>query len=411
MTTVSSVPTAAPRAAYPTTIGIAFICFIGLGMTSGLLGLAWPSMQKQFNLPLDGVTGLILAQTLTYTVASFSIGRVMLRFGSGLTLLVGALLMTLSMFGIATAQVWLLVIGAGLLFGIGSGLIDAALNFYVAAYHSAQQMSWLHASFGVGVTVGPLVMTFALSQAVGWSLGYAITGCVLIGIIVLLLISGKWWRNDGFQSADNTPVKVARFADSLRVPAIWLSIATFLAYVGMEVGIGQWAYTILTESRGMAPNVAGPWVSIYWAAFTGGRILFGLIANRFPVSRILQVCMLVIIAGAFLFLWNPVNAVGLIGLIVLGFAQAPVFPMFMAGTARRVGATHAANAISLQMGGVGLGAAILPGLIGTIGKNFGLETMALVFFVLAVVVFALHEFLRTRPSQLPAAPIVSPVES
>jgi fucose permease len=401
MTIASSVPTPARQQ----TIGIAFLSFIGLGMTSGLLGLAWPSMQKQFNLPLDGVTSILLAQTISYTIASFSIGRIMVRLGSGPTLIIGGVLMTLCMFGIAFSQSWLSVIAFALLYGLGSGIIDAALNFYVAAYHSAQQMSWLHASFGIGVTIGPLVMTFALGQTLGWQLGYSITGALLLIVVVLLFISRKWWRNDGFQSADNTPVKTETFAASLRVPAVWLSIATFLAYVGMEVGIGQWAYTILTESRGMATEVAGPWVSIYWGSFTIGRILFGVIANRFPVSRILQVCMLVIIVSAGLFFWNPTNAVGLIGLIILGFAQAPVFPMFMAGTSKRVGATHAANAISLQMGGVGLGTAILPGLIGTIGKNFGLESMALVFFILSIIVFALHEFLRTRPSQAIIAPV------
>ncbi len=404
MTTSSMVP-ANPR---QQTINIAFLSFIGLGMTSGLLGLAWPSMQKQFNLPLDGVNTLILVQTIAYTIAGFSIGRIMVRLGSGPTLIIGGLLMTGCMFGIAVSQTWLVVIAFGLLYGLGTGVIDAALNFYVAAYHSAQQMSWLHASFGIGVTIGPLVMTFALAQkSPVWQLGYLITGGLLLIVVVLLLVSRKWWRNDGFQHADNTPVKTETFVASLRVPAVWLSILTFLAYVGLEVSIGQWAYTILTESRNMLPEVAGPWVSIYWGSFTVGRILFGVIANRFPVSRILQVCMLVIIGGAVLFFWNPTNTVGLIGLLILGFAQAPVFPMFMAGTAKRVGPTHAANAISLQMGGVGIGTAVMPSLIGTLGKNYRLEVMALVFLVLSIVVFAFHEFLRTRPSQAIAVPASS----
>ena len=266
-------------------------------------------------------------------------------------------------------------------------------------------MNWLHASFGIGITFGPLVMTFVLAQNLGWQMGYAIAGALLLIVFVALALTRHVWRNEGFQTAEKKPVRRALFSESLRVPAIWLGMATFLAYVGMEIGIGQWAYTLLTESRGIPPAIAGPWVSIYWGAFTGGRILFGVVANRFEISQALRVCMLGMIVGAVLFWWNPITTVGLIGLVVIGISQAPVFPQLMVGTAVRVGAEHAENAISMQMGAVGIGTAILPGLIGTIGKNFGLETMALSFVCMSILVFILHEFTRLRP--VAAAPVES----
>ena len=383
------------------TAGIAFLAFIGLGLTSGLLGLAWPSMQQQFGLALDSVNILYLVQTATYTLASFYIGRLVARLGSGRTLLAGMSLMALCMFGIAISSAWVLVIAFGLVFGLGSGIIDAGLNLYVATYLSPRQMNWLHASFGLGITLGPLVMTAAFRQQLGWQIGYAVVGVVLLDILAWLALTRKQWRSEGFQTAEQKPVRRASFSETLRVPAVWLGMATFLAYVGMEIGIGQWAYTLLTQSRGIAPDTAGFWVAIYWGAFTGGRILFGVIANRFEVSHALRVCMLGIIAGAVLFWWNPVNTVGLIGLIILGIAQAPVFPQLMVGTAARVGSEHAENTIAMQMGAVGIGTAILPGLLGTIGKDFGLEAMALSFVILSILVFFLHELTRLRRVEQP----------
>ncbi|MCC7451062.1 MAG: MFS transporter, partial [Anaerolineae bacterium] len=289
-----------------------------------------------------------------------------------------------------------------LLSGLGSGIVDAGLNLYVAAYLSPRAMNWLHASFGLGVTIGPLVMTFALSQKLGWQAGYAVTGAALIAVVLLIAFTRGVWRNEGFQTAEHKPARRATFGETLRIPALWFSMITFLAYVGTEIGIGQWAYTLLTESRGMAPEVAGPWVSVYWGTFTGGRVLFGIIANRFPVDRVLRLCMLGMIISAVLFWWNPVNAVGLLGLIIIGFVQAPVFPLMMTDTARRIGAEHAENTISMQMGAVGIGAALLPGLIGTVGKNFGLETMTVVFLIMAIVVFSCYEITRTRRVERPA---------
>lgn len=384
------------------TAAIAFVAFVGLGLTSGLLGLAWPSMQQQFSLPLDAVNVLYLVQTATYTLAGFYIGRIMGRLGSGTALLLGAALMTVCMFGIALAPAWGVIVVLGLFSGLGSGIVDAGMNFYVAAYHSARTMNWLHASFGLGVTLGPLIMTYVLSRALGWQVGYTVVGAALIAVVLLLGFTRRLWRNEGFQTAEHQPARRAAFGETLRIPALWFSMITFLAYVGTEIGIGQWAYILLTESRGMPPEVAGPWVSVYWGTFTGGRILFGIIANRYPVDRVLRLCMFGMIISAALFWWNPVNAVGLLGLVVIGFVQAPIFPMMMTDTARRIGAEHAENTISMQMGAVGIGAALLPGLIGTVGKNFGLEMMTAVFLIMAALVFVSHEVTRARRVERPA---------
>jgi fucose permease len=382
------------------TILVAFLAFAGLGLSFGLLGVAWPYMQDEFNLALDAVSVLLLVQTISYTLASFIIGRIMARLGSGTSLAGGALIITLCTFAIALSSTWLLVVVFGLIAGFGSGIIDAGLNMYVTTYHSARDMNWLHASFGVGITIGPLIMTYCALN-LKWQIGYAITGGVLLIILVLILVTRHLWRNEGFQSAENTPVRRASFSQSLRLPVLWFSMITFLAYVSVEIGIGQWAYTLLTESRGIAPEVAGTWVSVYWGVFTGGRIFFGFIANRFDATRLLRWCLLATVVGVLILAWNPLPIIGSIGLIITGFAEAPIFAMLMTTTPQRVGLEHAENGVSLQMVCVGAGSAILPGLIGTIGKNFGLETMTTAFAAVAVVTLITHELAHLTRTDRP----------
>jgi fucose permease len=87
------------------TILIAFLAFAGLGLQNGLLGVAWPFMQKEFNLALDAVNVLLLVQTITYALASFFVGRTMARFGSGMSLVGGMVIMMLCLFGIALSVV------------------------------------------------------------------------------------------------------------------------------------------------------------------------------------------------------------------------------------------------------------------------------------------------------------------
>src|SRR5258708_8627103 len=193
------------------TVTISFLAFIALGMSGGLLGLAWPSMQKQFGLPLDGVNTYFILATIVYSISSFSIGRLMARFGSGTVLLVGSTLAALSLAGMATANAWGIIVVLAFVSGLGSGIVDAGLNMYIATYHSARQMNWLHASFGVGVTIGPLIMTFVLQQKLDWQMGYVIVAAFMLLVIFWLAVTRSLWRTEGFQTSETTPVSPANF--------------------------------------------------------------------------------------------------------------------------------------------------------------------------------------------------------
>src|SRR5205807_1188507 len=112
------------------------------------------------------------------------------------------------------------------------------------------------------------------------------------------------WRRDEepVSAAAGRPAGPASFASSIRVPAVWLGMGMFTACVGLELGVAQWAYTLLAGPRGFRPAVAGLLVGAHWAAFTGGRILFGLVvADRFAPDRLLRVLMSAMVAGAVLF--------------------------------------------------------------------------------------------------------------
>ena len=49
--------------------------------------------------------------------------------------------------------------------------MDAALNNFVALHYSNRHMSWLHCMWGVGATVGPYIMGYALSGGPGMAVG------------------------------------------------------------------------------------------------------------------------------------------------------------------------------------------------------------------------------------------------
>ncbi len=170
-----------------------------------------------------------------------------------------------------------------------------------------------------------------------------------------------------------------------------MNVALFFCYAGTEVTAGSWSYTLFTESRGISVAVAGLWAGLYWGSFTLGRFFFGIVANYVNVINTIRAMILVSFFAALLLWWNPVNGVSLLGLLVLGFAMAPVFPLLISSTPARMGVGDATNAIGLQVGAASLGIALLPGLAGVLAERINLEIIPPYMAIVILVMFVLHE--------------------
>lgn len=60
---------------------LAFLAYVSLGLPDGLLGVAWPSMRRDFSLPFDSLGALFVTTTIGYLLSSFFAGRLTARFG------------------------------------------------------------------------------------------------------------------------------------------------------------------------------------------------------------------------------------------------------------------------------------------------------------------------------------------
>jgi fucose permease len=168
-------------------------------------------------------------------------------------------------------------------------------------------------------------------------------------------------------------------------------ILLFFLYTGLELSIGQWSFTVLTESRGVTPDRAGIWVGIYWGSILGGRILFGFVVDRLRIDTLIRLSLAVALAGTALFAWNPFPRSAPVALALAGIGLAVVFPCLMTRTPQRLGKEIAAHAIGFQVGAAMLGAAALPSLAGFIAQFAGLRPVGGALLVVAATLFLLHE--------------------
>jgi fucose permease len=381
---------------------LAYIAFIALGMPDGLLGVAWPSIRDSFSIPLDAMGMLLVASTAGYLTSSFSSGYLISRLGVG-RMLAGSCLMTgAGLIGYTLVPEWWMMVLLGTIAGLGAGAIDAGLNTYVAANFGEGLMQWLHASYGIGVTLGPIIMTIALSTLNSWRAGYnTVGGFQLMLATCFALTLSMWMRHDGPAESER-PKRLTDYktplGETMRQPRVWLSVLLFFIYTGSEVSLGAWAYTLLTEGRGVAPQEAGLLAGSYWATFTIGRMLAGLYARRVGVNILVQSSLTGALIGSALLWWNPAGWANLVAVGLIGFAIAPVFPGLVSGTSSRVGARFAANTIGMQMAAAGLGAAVVTSLVGVLARRISLEAIPVCLIVLFGLLSILYWFsLRSAP--------------
>jgi fucose permease len=380
-----------------------FIAFIALGMPDGLLGVGWPSIRASFSIPLDSLGMLLFATMAGYLISSFSSGLLIARLGVGKVLAGSCALTGIGLTGYTLVPSWWMMVLLGVVAGLGAGAIDAGLNTFVAANYGEGLMQWLHASYGVGITLGPIIMTFAVSVLNSWRTGYLAVGVFQLVLTASFLFTLQLWRqkedlNPSEKMQKLTDYKTPMFV-TLRQPKVWLSVLLFFLYTGSEISLGTWAYTLLTASRGILPKVAGLWAGSYWGMYTVSRVLAGLYAKKIGVNPLIQVSLFGAILGATFIWWNPSETMSLFGVALIGFAIAPVFPALVSGTSQRVGPEFAANTIGMQMGAAGLGAALIPGAVGVLAKNISLEVIPICLFFLFAVLFSLYRLsmqLRSR---------------
>ncbi len=373
---------------------LAYIAFIALGMPDGLLGVAWPSIRASFSIPLDAIGMLLTAAVTGYMTSSFLSGPLIARMGVGRVLITSCTLTGVGLIGYTLVPAWWMMVLLGVVAGLGAGAIDAGLNTYVASHFGEGLMQWLHASYGIGVTLGPIIMTIALTALNSWQVGYRVVGgfqLVLAACFVLTL--AMWDQTDG-PIVSEEPKRLTDYKtpmrETLRQPQVWLSALLFFLYCGAEVSLGTWTYSLLIESRGIDPAMAGLWAGSYWATFTVGRVVAGLFARRVGVNLLVQGGLLGALLGSVLLFWNPSEVTNLLAVALIGFSIAPIFPALMSGTSQRVGAHFAANTIGFQMAATGLGTAVLPSLLGVLARQASLEIIPIGMVVVFAVLFGLY---------------------
>ena len=381
-------------------LAIIYLSFISLGLPDSLLGSAWPVMRAELAAPLSfaGVISMIIASGTI--VSSLLSERLTRRLGTGLVTAGSVALTAAALFGFSVSPSLAALCLWAVPYGLGAGAIDAALNNYVALHYSSRHMSWLHCFWGVGASISPYIMAAALSRTGQWQLGYRTVSLIQIVLTVLLFLSPPLWRKTaaGEPAGDNAPLLGLRGA--VRIPGVPNILLAFFAYCGAETTAGLWASSYLAGVRGVAPETAAGFASLFYLGITFGRFLNGFVADRLGDRRMIRIGALVMGAGTLLILLPlPSPLPALAGLLIFGLGCAPVYPSIIHATPANFGAENSQAIIGVQMASAYVGTTFMPPLFGLLANAISLRLFPLFLAALLLLLAVMTEKLNRLKAQ------------
>jgi fucose permease len=377
---------------------LACLTYPGVAVPASTLGLLWPSMRLSFGEPVGALGFLLVFGVIASVMASAATGRILSRMRVGPVVALGTLLSAVALAAEALAPSLWVFTGGIVVFGVGFGLIDSALNAHAASHFGARDVNWMHASYGLGAIVGPLLVTALLGDGITWRWAYGTIAVTQVAVACVLTVARRNWGTDPVRSRPAPDRESAGRPRRRKAgPAVVLTALAFTAAeTGLESGAGIWGYIFLTARRGLQRDAAGVAVSAYWATMFLGRVILGPAAERIGPARVLAGTVASVPAGAALMAVPGPRILAVIGMMTVGLAAAPIFPLLTLTTAQRVGTGDfigTTRAVSLQVAASALGAAAVPAGLGLAIGAFGAGILAPLLLVLGLVMVILYGLL------------------
>ena len=380
-------------------LAIIYIAFISLGLPDSLLGAAWPIMRGQLDVPLSCMGIITMLITGSTILSSLYADRVIRRFGTGLVVAVSVALTAAGLLGFSlSGEFWVLCVLA-LPYGLGAGAIDAALNNYVALHYSSRHMSWLHACWGIGVSISPYIMSFCLTRNWGWEMGYRSVSFIQIALTIFLFVTLPQWNKVAHKEQQEEPLtpKVLTIRQAFRLKGAPQVMIAFFCYCALESSAGHWASSYLVGYRGVDAETAARFAALYYLGITGGRILSGFIADKLHDRALIRIGILVLAGGiALIALPLPTTLPCLIGLVVIGFGCAPIYPCIIHSTPVNFGKENSQSLVGIQMASAYTGCTLMPPLFGIIAQYIHIGLYPLYLGLFAIVMLVMTEALNRK---------------
>lgn len=375
---------------------IIYISFVSLGLPDSILGSAWPVMYQDLGSKLS--LGGTISTTICFgtVISSLLYSRINGRIRVEILNLLSTLLTAISLLCFSFSKSMLAIYPSALLLGLGAGAIDASLNNYVALNYKARHMSYLHAAWGVGTTIAPIIISYLFTRGLSWRNGYRIIAALQLAIFFLLLLNIGLWRRmpqarkEEKETASKNKKRSLKGQDGVKT-----TFLSFFLYCGLESTIILWVSSFMINNKGFSAAEGAIMVSMFFYGITSGRIISGLVSEKLGDNKLILSGHMISLASASMFFLLPERNIALYAAVFLiGVGNGPVYPSMLHQTPEIFPPELSGSVMGLEMASAYIGSTTCPLVFGLFSSRLGFSVFPL--FALLFLFLELYCYRKKR---------------
>lgn len=382
-------------------IYLIYVCFVVYGWTASLLGSVWPKISSDIGVDVTLIGILVMINYISSGLSSLFTYRIRMKLGTSYSNILGLSLAAIGMLVFANATSFVMVIVAIIFYGISSGIIDVNSNSYVVKAYDTKWVSFMHASWGLGATIGPMIMSFAIVYLNNYSVGFYISFAVIILIIVLMLFAKRYW-NSKKKFLDKSYVDLhsvtkeekeagVGLIDILQVKNALKILFCFMLANGAGCSFSAWIATMAVEQRGATVAVGAIASSAFFFALMIGRVFFGMLADKVGITKTMLSCTVLTIIGIVIYYVPYKETIFIYANAALaGFASGAIIPLLNSNLKELFEDKYLSPLIGFGgvfgLVGIAIGSAVMTLVANVVGIN-NIQIVQVVSFSLLAIIY------------------------
>ena len=374
---------------------VIYLIFISLGLPDSFIGSRWPTISEYFKISRDfqGIFSLIVSFfTIASSFLTIKLTKYLKNYGV-IAISIGLTISGLIIIGFSDNYYLLLL--AAIPLGFGGGAIDSILNSYVSLHYKAIHLNFLHAFWGIGAFISPLIIGSFIVDPRGFKDAAFVLSIIQTTILIITLSTLVLWvKVDKIYNIDSRNTTNSEnnkenigFFNTFKLRGVIFACITFFSYIAIESLAYSWFTSLCVFGMNIDNDIASKYLSLFYIAISLGRVISGLLSIKIKDKNLIRIGEGILLIGIILLTFKFNFVFMPIALFIIGLGCGPIYPSIVHSTVDKFTSKYSSAVMSIQIGFAymaNISVAPLFGILGNATTFLILPYIMLIFFVILV---------------------------
>ncbi|MCI7224777.1 MAG: MFS transporter [Mollicutes bacterium] len=374
---------------------VIYLIFISLGLPDSFIGSCWPTISEYFKISRDfqGIFSLIVSFfTIASSFLTIKLTKYLKNYGV-IAISIGLTISGLIIIGFSDNYYLLLL--AAIPLGFGGGAIDSILNSYVSLHYKAIHLNFLHAFWGIGAFISPLIIGSFIVDPSGFKDAAFVLSIIQTTILIITLSTLVLWvKVDKIYNIDSRNTTNSEnnkenigFFNTFKLRGVLFACITFFSYIAIESLAYSWFTSLCVFGMNIDNDIASKYLSLFYIAISLGRVISGLLSIKIKDKNLIRIGEGILLIGIILLTFKFNFVFMPIALFIIGLGCGPIYPSIVHSTVDKFTSKYSSAVMSIQIGFAymaNISVAPLFGILGNATTFLILPYIMLIFFIILV---------------------------